>query len=135
VSEDGFGAVLVHRHRPAGLAVGLAVDRPQKLHHVDPSALQHVGGGGDARPTLPEGAEGGDQFVHLRTQTRSVADADGRAVDHPHDRHVLAEITVETQRGVERPAVVARVDDDAGKMLSAVPNTFFRCSFVGWMAT
>ena len=113
--EDGFGAILVHRHRPAGLTVGLTVDRPQKLHHVDPAAFQHVGRGGNACPTLPEGAEGCDQFVHLRPETAGMADADGRSANHPHDRHVLADITVEAEGGMERPAVIARVDDDAGE--------------------
>ena len=114
-AEDGFSTILVHRHGPAGLAVRLAVDGPEKLDHVDPAAFQLVGGGGDARPRLLEGAEGGDQFVHLRAEAARMADADRRSPHFPHDCHVLAEITVETQRRMERTTIVARVDDDTGE--------------------
>ena len=114
-AEDGFGAILVHRHGPASLTVGLTVDGPEKLDHVDPAAFQLVGGGRDARPRLLEGAEGGDQFVHLRAEAARMADADRRSPHFPHDCHVLAEITVETQRRMERTTIVARVDDNAGE--------------------
>ena len=110
-AEDGFRAVAVHR-RPASLRRGIPVDGIEEVDHVHLRRFHRLNDSRQRSPTLLEDTERLDQFVHLRTQTRRMADADRRGLDAPQDAQIPAHIAVEPHAALERLAVVPGGEDD-----------------------
>jgi len=113
--ENRLGSIPVHGGTPARFAGGITVHSPEKLDHVHPAAFERIDRRLDRRPSVPQGAETGDQLVHPGPQAPGMSDADRRSLDHPHDCHVLANVPVQTHASMERTAIVSGVEDNAGK--------------------